>query len=130
VSFILNPAGDGDLLSGEELEVASAHLGGLEVNGARVAALLVNCTPRHVTLAALERMDRAAGERPLGAYANLGAPDPEHGWAWDPEATPAAYAAWALACRERSARILGGCCGTTPEHIGAVSRALYRPDRR
>jgi methionine synthase / methylenetetrahydrofolate reductase(NADPH) len=25
---------------------------------------------------------------------------------------------------DRGARIVGGCCGSTPEHIAAISRAL------
>ena len=124
VSFIPGPASGGDLLSGEDLEAALAQLRGLGVDGARVAGFLVNCAPRDVALAALERMDRTGDGRPIGAYANLGAPEAVHGWEWDLEATPQVYAAWARACRERGARILGGCCGTTPEHIRAMARAL------
>ena len=122
VSFILNAAGD--LLSGEDFDVAVAHLRDLEVEGARVAGFLVNCTPRQVALAALERMESATDKRPIGAYANLGAPDSTRGWRWDVEATPEAYAAWALACRERGARLIGGCCGTTPDHVRAAAAVL------
>jgi homocysteine S-methyltransferase len=27
---------------------------------------------------------------------------------------------------DRGARIVGGCCGSTPEHIAAIARALGR----
>jgi homocysteine S-methyltransferase len=27
---------------------------------------------------------------------------------------------------DRGARIVGGCCGSTPEHIAAIARALQR----
>jgi S-methylmethionine-dependent homocysteine/selenocysteine methylase len=124
VSFILDPRGDGDLLSGEALEVALAHLRGLAVGSARVAGFLVNCTPRAVAQAALERMREARDPRPLGAYANLGEPDLRLGWKADPTGTPAAYAGWAEACRARGARVIGGCCGTTPDHLRAVAAAL------
>ena len=61
---------------------------------------------------------------PLGLYPNVGTYlDP--GWSFDEEASPAAYAAEALRWRDvEGARIIGGCCGTTPEHIEAVVEAL------
>jgi homocysteine S-methyltransferase len=45
-------------------------------------------------------------------------------------ATPAYFAEHALAFREAGAAIIGGCCGTTPEHIRAMSEALQQPGRR
>jgi homocysteine S-methyltransferase len=30
----------------------------------------------------------------------------------------------ALQMRDAGARVIGGCCGTTPEHIAAMARAL------
>jgi len=129
VSFILDPSGAGDLLSGEDLEVAMAHLRALDVGGRRVAGFLVNCTPRDTALRALDRIALSGDPRPIGAYANLGAPDAAHGWSWDASATPESYAAWGVACRERGARLLGGCCGTTPDHIRALARAVRPPTR-
>ncbi len=40
------------------------------------------------------------------------------------DVTPEEMAAHALRCREIGARYFGGCCGTTPDHIRAVARAL------
>ncbi|MHC4499545.1 MAG: homocysteine S-methyltransferase family protein, partial [Planctomycetota bacterium] len=40
------------------------------------------------------------------------------------EMTPAAFAAGMGACLRAGANIVGGCCGTTPEHIRAVAEAL------
>ncbi|HUJ74334.1 MAG TPA: homocysteine S-methyltransferase family protein, partial [bacterium] len=40
------------------------------------------------------------------------------------EMTPAVFANGLLRCRAAGARILGGCCGTTPEHIRALLRML------
>jgi len=124
VSFILMPDGDGDLLSSEDLEVAWAHLRALEVNGERIAGCMVNCTPRPVALAALERMETPRDPRPIGASANLGGPHSAIGWAYDPTATPEEFAVWGLACRDLGARLVGGCCGTTPAHIAALAAAL------
>ncbi len=42
------------------------------------------------------------------------------------EADPATLAAHIADYARQGARIVGGCCGTTPEHIAAVARALGR----
>lgn len=54
----------------------------------------------------------------LGAYPDLG------DGASAATATPAELAALARGWTEGGARIVGGCCGATPEHIGAVARSL------
>ena len=35
--------------------------------------------------------------------------------------TPAEFAGFVRQCKENGATLLGGCCGTTPEHIRAIS---------
>jgi methionine synthase / methylenetetrahydrofolate reductase(NADPH) len=40
------------------------------------------------------------------------------------EAVPDYFGSSALKLREQGARIIGGCCGTTPKHIEAVKKAL------
>jgi S-methylmethionine-dependent homocysteine/selenocysteine methylase len=125
VSLIPAPAGEGDLLSGEDLEVAFAHLRAFESNGRRIAGFLVNCAPMAVTLAALERMERRTDPRPIGAYPNSG--HEKQGGGWVPGGgTPEDFAAWAQAARALGARLLGGCCGTTPAHVAALAAALER----
>ncbi|MBV8940764.1 MAG: homocysteine S-methyltransferase family protein, partial [Solirubrobacterales bacterium] len=42
------------------------------------------------------------------------------------EADPATLAAHVRDYARQGARIVGGCCGTTPEHIAAIARALGR----
>jgi len=42
------------------------------------------------------------------------------------EADPATLAAHVADYAKQGARIVGGCCGTTPEHIAAIARALGR----
>ena len=37
---------------------------------------------------------------------------------------PAEFAGIVMDCKEAGATLLGGCCGTTPEHIGAVKELL------
>jgi 5-methyltetrahydrofolate--homocysteine methyltransferase len=42
------------------------------------------------------------------------------------DASPAFMAEVALRLRQAGAQIIGGCCGTTPEHIAAMSQSLAR----
>jgi homocysteine S-methyltransferase len=40
------------------------------------------------------------------------------------DADPETLATHVRAYVDRGARIVGGCCGSTPEHIAAIARAL------
>jgi 5-methyltetrahydrofolate--homocysteine methyltransferase len=42
------------------------------------------------------------------------------------DATPAVMAEHAVRVRALGAKLIGGCCGTTPEHIRAMAEALYQ----
>ena len=60
---------------------------------------------------------------PLGVYPNLGRYlDPR--WKFDEKTGPEDYAEMALQWRDEGARIVGGCCGVTPEHMAAVRTGL------
>ena len=115
-----------------ELQEAGGELVGraaraLEELGVR--AVLVNCMPRELVSGVLPLLRRHTA-LPLGVYPNVGTYlDP--GWAFDEDESPADYAAHALCWRDiEGARIIGGCCGTTPEHIAAVGEALGRHGAR
>jgi S-methylmethionine-dependent homocysteine/selenocysteine methylase len=90
-----------------------------------VSAVLLNCLPRELVDGMLPLV-RGATSLPLGVYPNVGTyRDP--GWSFDDTVTPADYAADAVRWRDvEGAQIVGGCCGTTPEHIAAVVEALRR----
>ena len=60
---------------------------------------------------------------PIVAEANAGKPRLINGKT-EFDMDPAAFALGMSACRLAGARILGGCCGTTPEHIRALVRAI------
>ena len=40
--------------------------------------------------------------------------------------TPEDMAAYALKYVELGARVVGGCCGNTPEHVAAIARAVRK----
>jgi S-methylmethionine-dependent homocysteine/selenocysteine methylase len=120
VSFVCGS--DGRLLSGERVKLAAERLLDLEP-----AALAINCTPTtvlHVPLA--ELVATVAGRVPVGAYGNIGKTDAVHGWMSTEELGPEGYAARAEQWIELGARIVGGCCGTTPAHVAALRKALDR----
>lgn len=118
VSFTLDPRNR--LLSGETLAEAIAGLRPL-----RPQAALVNCIPVAQVDAALTDLRAALTETgtPFGAYANVGHVDDTVGWTLTDAVSPDAYAASARGWTALGASILGGCCGTTPEHVRAMNRA-------
>ncbi len=65
------------------------------------------------------------------AKANAGVPQ-WHGAHIHYSGSPELMGAYAALAVDAGARIVGGCCGTTPNHLAAMRRALdaYRPGRR
>jgi len=87
----------------------------------------VNCAKGpHGVLRALEQVPLEPGLR-LSAFPNAGLPAFVDG-RYMYLSTPEYFARSALALREQGCRLIGGCCGTTPDHIRAIAQALT--DRR
>jgi S-methylmethionine-dependent homocysteine/selenocysteine methylase len=115
VSFVADA--EARLLSGEPLAEAVEAIAPLEPLG-----VLVNCLPPsavHTCLAVLRRF-----ALPHGVYANLGEPDGATGFTRTEECAPEEFAEHAASWQAAGARILGGCCGTTPDHLRAVAERL------
>jgi S-methylmethionine-dependent homocysteine/selenocysteine methylase len=121
--------GDGArLLSGERLVDVGAAVAR---DGAE--AVLVNCTPLAQTELCLRQL-RAYLSGMIGAYPNL--EDRSHLLAWTPieDSLPAAVEPDVFAevvhrwWTELSIDVVGGCCGTTPRHLSALSRQLAHGD--
>lgn len=102
----------------------------------RVVAVGVNCVPLHLVPAALGALGEA-GTKPLVTYPNsgesydaatktwaAGSGAEGEGGASGAKGVPTGLAAGAGAWRELGARILGGCCRTTPRDIAALAAAL------
>jgi S-methylmethionine-dependent homocysteine/selenocysteine methylase len=107
--------GTGRLLSGEPIEDAVRALEKIEPD-----AISVNCVPARRLAFDLSRLVDAAWDVPLGAYGNLGIPEDERGWRFTNELSPDAYAETARRWLTLGARLVGGCCGTTAAHTGAL----------
>lgn len=87
----------------------------------RIVGVGVNCTPPERISGLLDELP-PSGEVHRVVYPNLGDRwDPTDG-GWAPrEGIPAELVrAW----RERGVEVVGGCCGTSPEHIAALGRTL------
>lgn len=108
------------LLSGEPLEDALAAVVALAPD-----LVGVNCLPAPHVIPTLSRL--AAAGPPFAVYANLGAPLGDASTSRAHDATPAEFAAHARGWLARGARIVGGCCGTRPEHIAAIAEAMAAP---
>lgn len=67
---------------------------------------------------------------PLSAFPNAGLPDYEDGKVVY-SASPAYFGDNARTFADNGVRLIGGCCGTTPEHIQAIAAALkdYTPSQ-
>ena len=104
---------------GEEIGECVARLAAFP----QIVAVGLNCTaPRHVT-PLLDRM-RARTDRPLLAYPNSGERYEAAGKRWLEGAAEATLGEWARDWRAHGARLIGGCCRTTPDDIRAVAQAL------
>jgi homocysteine S-methyltransferase len=87
------------------------------------AAIFVNCAAPPVITAALREL-RELTALPIGAYANVGHVDDERGWTPDGGITGKRYAEHAAEWIALGAIVVGGCCGTHPEHTAALRRLV------
>ena len=72
----------------------------------------------------LQELSEAAGSFPMSAMPNVGFPQRTGDRVIYPKSSPEYFDLFARQAVLLGARILGGCCGTTPEHIRAMVRAV------
>ena len=108
------------LLSGEPLGRIVPRL--LDAGGGRIRGLMLNCATPAVLARAAPGLRALASGLPWGVYAHLGEPDPVSGWRLPDGHDPEGYAEWMAPIVGAGARLAGGCCGTTPDHIAALQR--------
>jgi methionine synthase / methylenetetrahydrofolate reductase(NADPH) len=76
-------------------------------------------------LAALEALEQMGSDGiPLAALPNIGLASLSGGRVIYPHATPEYFAEFAAHARNLGARVIGGCCGTTPTEIAAIHAAV------
>src|SRR5882762_4430798 len=90
-----------------------------------VQAIGANCSvgPQdHLRI--LQDLSEVAGSFPMSAMPNVGFPQRAGDRVIYPKSSPEYFDHFAREAVTLGARILGGCCGTTPEHIRAMVRAV------
>ena len=114
----------GRILSGQTV-TAFWH----SVRHARPLAVGLNCALGAALMRPyIEELAKVAGEAYISCYPNAGLPNPMSDTGFDetPEITAGLLEEFALS---GFLNIAGGCCGTTPDHIREIARAVspYRP---
>jgi 5-methyltetrahydrofolate--homocysteine methyltransferase len=73
----------------------------------------------------IQELAKVAGDTFISCYPNAGLPNPmaETGFDETPEVTSRLLHEFGA---EGLVNIVGGCCGTTPEHIGAISNKVFK----
>jgi len=75
-------------------------------------------------LVALEALEQMRDGAPLAALPNIGLASLSGGRVIYPHAAPEYFAEFAAHARNLGARLIGGCCGTTPTEIAAIRAAV------
>ena len=103
----------GRTLSGQTMEAFLTS-----IRHADLAGVGINCAfgPHQMT-PFVEELSRLS-ELPVFAYPNAGLPNEFGGYDMGPDELAEALDEWA---REGWLNLVGGCCGTTPEHIAAIA---------
>jgi homocysteine S-methyltransferase len=102
--------------NGEPLAECAAWLDQFE----QVAAIGINCTaPRHIN--GLVGAIRSATSKPIVVYPNSGETYLPGVGAWAGDGETASFAEQARGWHARGARLIGGCCRTTPNEIRAIA---------
>ncbi len=120
-SFTFDPQPDGGYASMMGVRPARFAEAVLEA-GAHVVGSNCGLGPEHMVRVVRELREAVPGV-PLAAMPNAGMPVLEQGRTVFKE-TPEAMAAAGLELRAAGATLIGGCCGTGPEHIAALVKAL------
>ncbi|WP_305046440.1 bifunctional homocysteine S-methyltransferase/methylenetetrahydrofolate reductase [Geoalkalibacter sp.] len=111
------------LEGGRTREGVAAESAAQALEQAGAALIGANCGAGPRDLLAVLRRLAPLTRRPLAAFANSGFPQYREG-RFMYLATPEYFAARGREMAEAGATLIGGCCGTTPEHIGALAQAL------
>ncbi|NHN28460.1 bifunctional homocysteine S-methyltransferase/methylenetetrahydrofolate reductase [Paenibacillus agricola] len=100
----------------------------LKQSGADVVGFNCRSGPNGL-LRSMEKAAMIGQPLPFSVFPNAGIADYVDG-RFTYAATPEYFAETALKFADLGARIIGGCCGTTPEHIAHMAKALdgYKPD--
>ena len=122
---------DGRTVTGTDPQTAAITL---DAMGADIIG--VNCSLGPEQLLPVVKAISENTDKPISVQPNAGMPKLENGKTTFPM-TPDDFGQWAPKLVQAGATYIGGCCGTTPEHIAAIKKSLknmeepkYTPIRR
>ena len=121
----LCPKAPAHLLSGEPLEELIPDL--IEIGESQLRGLTLNCATPEIMDSAYPKLASVCTSRnaiPHGLYPHMGEPDDEVGWKLSEDGDPDGYARWMEERITPETGFVGGCCGTTPEHIRTLRAKL------
>src|SRR3569623_1879376 len=108
-------------LSGRNLSGHSIEAFWASVRHARPLTIGLNCSFGASQLRAHVAALSAVADTLIMAYPNAGLPNDLGAYDEGPETTAAQVRTW---CEQGIVNIVGGCCGTTPDHIAAIARTV------
>jgi 5-methyltetrahydrofolate--homocysteine methyltransferase len=106
-------------LSGRNLSGHSIEAFWASVRHARPLSVGLNCSFGAAQLRAHVAALSAVADTLIMAYPNAGLPNDLGAYDEGPETTAGQVRTW---CEQGIVNIVGGCCGTTPDHIAAIAR--------
>jgi methionine synthase / methylenetetrahydrofolate reductase(NADPH) len=116
-------AEDGRTVTGVTPQDVAARLSPLGVD-----AIGMNCSIGPLTSLDILRTFSPLVDVPLAVQPNAGFPKRVGGRIVYPLASPELFSEFAREALSLGARLIGGCCGTNPQHIAAVARVLRATD--
>src|SRR2546426_974375 len=103
----------------------------LRLKEENVQVIGANCTLGPQALLPILQELVSVNDRPVSAMPNAGFPKRQGDRIVYPRSSPEYFALFAREAADLGVRLIGGCCGTTPEHIRALAEAVksWRPSR-
>ena len=96
----------------------------LRLKEKNVQVIGANCTLGPQALLPILQELVSANDHPVSAMPNAGFPKREGDRIVYPKSSPEYFALFAREAADLGVRLIGGCCGTTPEHIRALAEAV------
>ncbi len=109
---------------GERVDQSLARIAAIK----QVAAVGLNCSVGPSSMLGSLELVREVTDKPISVQPNAGMPRSVEGRQLY-MCTPEYMAEYAKRFYEKGARIIGGCCGTTPDHIREIVRAVRAVDK-
>ncbi|MBN1361527.1 MAG: bifunctional homocysteine S-methyltransferase/methylenetetrahydrofolate reductase [Sedimentisphaerales bacterium] len=113
-----------ETMYGERVDQAVARI----VRSEAVTAVGLNCSVGPSSMLSSLELVRTVTSKPISVQPNAGMPRSVEGRQLY-MCTPEYMAEYAKRFFEKGARIIGGCCGTTPDHIREIVRAVRPLDK-